>query len=104
MCVPLKFRGQVTGVIYVDNRIRTGLFTESERDLLAAFGNQAAIAIENARQFQEVTELKNLMENVFASMASGVITTATVSALNRMRVSTWPTPIDSSSTMSPGTS
>ncbi len=75
VCVPLKFRGQVTGVIYVDNRIRTGLFTESERDLLAAFGNQAAIAIENARQFQEVTELKNLMENVFASMASGVITT-----------------------------
>lgn len=75
VCVPLKFRGQVTGVIYVDNRIRTGLFTESERDLLAAFGNQAAIAIENARQFQEVTELKNLLDNVFASMASGVITT-----------------------------
>ena len=43
VCVPLKFKGAVTGVIYVDNRIRTGLFTESERDLLAAFGNQAAM-------------------------------------------------------------
>ncbi|MCC7362586.1 MAG: GAF domain-containing protein [Anaerolineales bacterium] len=75
VCVPLKFRGQITGVIYVDNRIRTGLFTESERDLLAAFGNQAAIAIENARQFEEVSELKNLLDNVFTSMASGVITT-----------------------------
>jgi PAS domain S-box-containing protein len=75
VCVPLKLRGQVTGVIYVDNRIRTGLFSERERDLLAAFANQAAIAIENARQFQEVTELKNLLDNVFASMASGVITT-----------------------------
>ena len=62
-------------MIYVDNRIRTGLFTEKERDLLAAFANQAAIAIENARQYQQVLELKELLDNVFASMASGVITT-----------------------------
>ena len=75
VCVPLKFKGVITGVIYVDNRIRTGLFTERERDLLAAFGNQAAIAIENARQFQQVNELKTLLNNVFASIASGVITT-----------------------------
>jgi adenylate cyclase len=75
VCVPLKFKNTITGVIYVDNRIRTGLFTERERDLLAAFANQAAIAIENARQFQEVTELKDLLDNVFASIASGVITT-----------------------------
>ena len=75
VCVPLKFKNTLTGVIYVDNRIHSGLFTERERDLLAAFANQAAIAIENARQFQQVTELKNLLDNVFASMASGVITT-----------------------------
>jgi PAS domain S-box-containing protein len=75
VCVPLKYKDRVTGVIYVDNRIRTGLFGEKERDLLAAFANQAAIAIENARQFQQVTELKNLLDNVFASIASGVITT-----------------------------
>src|SRR5574341_811919 len=67
--------GVVTGVIYVDNRIRTGLFGERERDLLSAFANQAAIAIENARQFQQVNELKTLLDNVFASIASGVITT-----------------------------
>jgi adenylate cyclase len=75
VCVPLKLRGAITGVIYVDNRIHTGLFSERERDLLASFANQAAIAIENARQFQEVSELKNLLDNVFASIASGVITT-----------------------------
>lgn len=79
--VPLKVKGVVTGMIYADNRIRTGLFTEAERDLLMAFSNQAAVAIENARLFEsvrrtlaEVTELKNLMDNVFASIASGVIT------------------------------
>jgi adenylate cyclase len=81
LCVPLKMRDELTGVIYTDNRIRTGLFTETERDLLMAFAYQAAVAIENARLFEsvrsalaEVTGLKNLMDNVFASIASGVIT------------------------------
>jgi PAS domain S-box-containing protein len=48
---------------------------------LKVFADQAAIAIENARLFasvrhtlDEVTALKNLMDNVFASIASGVIT------------------------------
>lgn len=81
LCVPLKVRDEITGVIYADNRVRTGLFTEAERDLLDNFANQAGVAIENARLFEsvkqtldEVTELKNLMDNVFSSIASGVIT------------------------------
>ncbi len=75
LCVPLKVKQKVTGVIYADNRIKTGLFTEADRDLLATFANQAAIAIENARLFESVTIAKNLMDNVFASITSGVITT-----------------------------
>ena len=81
LCVPLKVKNDLIGVIYADNRIRSGIFSETERDLLSAFANQAAVAIENARLFSslkrtlaEVTGLKNLMENVFASITSGVIT------------------------------
>ncbi|MCZ2128482.1 MAG: GAF domain-containing protein [Anaerolineales bacterium] len=81
LCVPLTVKSAVIGVIYADNRIRAGIFTNAERDLLEGFANQASIAIENARLFsslkqtlEEVTELKNLMDNVFASIASGVIT------------------------------
>ncbi|HLF02258.1 MAG TPA: adenylate/guanylate cyclase domain-containing protein, partial [Anaerolineales bacterium] len=82
LCVPLKSKGELTGVIYADNRVRTGLFSERDRDILAAFSNQAAVAIENARLFEsvkqsldEVTRLKNLLDNVFFSINSGVITT-----------------------------
>jgi PAS domain S-box-containing protein len=81
LCVPLKVKGQLIGVIYADNRAREGLFSEKDRNLLAAFADQAAVALENARLFasvertlQEVTRLKTLMEDVFASIASGVIT------------------------------
>ncbi|HZD55935.1 MAG TPA: GAF domain-containing protein, partial [Anaerolineales bacterium] len=81
LCVPLKVKEELTGVIYADNRVRTGLFTETDLNLLTAFANQAAVAIENARLFAsvrrtlaDVSELKNLMGDVFASIASGVIT------------------------------
>ncbi len=81
LCVPLKVKDEVIGVVYADNRVRSGLFGQSELELLLAFANQAAVAIENARLFErvstmlaEVIENKELLENVFASIASGVIT------------------------------
>ena len=81
LCVPLVVKTDLIGVIYTDNRIRSGIFSEGDRDLLISFANQAAVAIENARLFsslkvtlEEVTELKNLMDDVFASIVSGVIT------------------------------
>lgn len=82
ICVPLIYRNTVTGVLYADNQQIAGLFGERERSLLVAFANQAAIAIENARLFArvrrallEITEMKDLLGNVLASIASGVITT-----------------------------
>ncbi len=81
LCVPLKVRNTITGVIYADNRIAAGIFRDEDRDLLSNFANQAAVAIENARlfaqirlQLKEITEIKNLMDDVLASIASGVIT------------------------------
>ncbi len=81
LCVPLNLKDDTIGVIYVDNRITAGIFREAHRDLMVAFANQAAVAIENARLFRqirmqlaEITEMKTLMDDVFASMGSGVIT------------------------------
>jgi len=81
LCVPLKVKNELIGVIYADNRMRSGIFSETERNLLIGFANQAAVALENARLFSslratlaEITELKNKMDNIFASIASGVIT------------------------------
>ncbi len=81
LCVPLKVKNDLIGVIYADNRVRSGIFSETELSLLTAFANQAAVALDNARLFsslrntlEEVIELKSLMDNIFASIASGVIT------------------------------
>jgi len=81
LAVPLIARDQIIGVVYCDNRIRAGLFQEHELNLLTAFAHQAAVAIQNARLFEslrtrlvEITQMRDLMDNVFTSIASGLIT------------------------------
>lgn len=61
LCVPLLLRDRVTGVVYVDNRLRAGIFQPADRDLLAAIASSAAIAIENARLYQVAVD-KGRME------------------------------------------
>lgn len=56
MCAPLRARGKVIGAVIVDNRLKVGAFTREDLQLLIAFGTQAAIAIENARLFQQTDE------------------------------------------------
>ena len=51
LCVPLKLKNKIIGVIYVDNRVFTGLFQISDLEMLIAFADQAAVAIDNARLF-----------------------------------------------------
>lgn len=82
LCVPLVARGEMVGVVYADNRVKDALFGQDELALLVAFADQAAVAIENARLFArlqralaEASEMSELMDNVLASIASGVITT-----------------------------
>jgi PAS domain S-box-containing protein len=89
LCAPLKIKENAIGVIYADNRIVSGIFGDTDRDLLAAFANQAAVAIENARLFHQIrdqlaniTEMKNLQDNVFGSIASGVITIDTADRIS----------------------
>jgi sigma-B regulation protein RsbU (phosphoserine phosphatase) len=61
LCVPLRIKDQVSGVVYVDNRLRAGIFTQADLDLLTAIASSAAIAIENARLYQVAVE-KGQME------------------------------------------
>ena len=68
LCVPLRVRGKIIGVVYVDNAAKSGLFNERDLEMLEALATQAAVAIENARLYtqtdaalsQRVTELETL--------------------------------------------
>jgi adenylate cyclase len=64
LCVPLVVRDQVTGVIYVDNRLHAGIFMPADLELLTAIASSAAIAIENARLYQAAVETGRLEREI----------------------------------------
>ncbi|MEX2535154.1 MAG: GAF domain-containing protein [Trueperaceae bacterium] len=54
ICIPLKLREDVIGVLYADNRFEQGVFDDDSVELVSTFANHAAIAIDNARHFERV--------------------------------------------------
>lgn len=56
LCAPLRARGQIIGVVYVDNRIKFGVFTANDLNLLNTFAAQAAIVIDNARLYTQTDQ------------------------------------------------
>jgi class 3 adenylate cyclase/GAF domain-containing protein len=99
MCAPLIVRGDCIGAVYVDRRLSRSAFESLHRELLLAregkppqlqettafeprhhelllaFCDQAAIAIQNARLFEQIRKDKQYMDNIFGSIANGVVTT-----------------------------
>ena len=59
MATPLRARGNVIGVAYVDSRAAAGLFNEEDLAALAAFSAQAAAVLDNARLFAATDEALN---------------------------------------------
>jgi transcriptional regulator with GAF, ATPase, and Fis domain len=65
--VPMFLKEQLIGVLYADNRIEQGVFNQEMTSILAAFANQAAIAISNARLFEKISaELRAAQNQVKA--------------------------------------
>ncbi len=56
MATPLRARGEVIGVAYVDSRALAGLFRQEDISALDAFSAQAAIALDNALLFSATDE------------------------------------------------
>lgn len=74
LCVPVINKdGKTIGVTQVLNK-RGGSFTEEDEARLKAFTSQIAIALENAKLFDDVQNMKNYNESILESMPSGVIT------------------------------
>lgn len=53
LCVPVKIKGKVIGVIEAVNKIN-GLFTKGDLSILTYLADQVAIAIENAKLYEEL--------------------------------------------------
>lgn len=74
LCVPIVNKhGKVIGVTQVLNK-RGGPFTAEDESRLRAFTAQISIALENAKLFADVQNMKNYSDAMLESMSNGVIT------------------------------
>ncbi|MBL8056766.1 MAG: GAF domain-containing protein, partial [Anaerolineales bacterium] len=60
MAVPLRARGRLLGVLYVDSKTRDMEFRQGDLDLLTTFADQAATALVNAQLYEAQRQDANL--------------------------------------------
>lgn len=77
MCVPLKPRDDVIGVLYLDNLSAPHAFPEADLEFLVAFASLAAIAVENAALYRrierETVERMALVMNAKVASLNGLV-------------------------------
>lgn len=74
LCVPVVNKhGRVIGVTQALNK-RGGPFTAEDEARLKAFTAQVSIALENAKLFDDVQNMRNYNQSMLESMSNGVIT------------------------------
>lgn len=71
LCAPLKIKNEIIGVIYVDNRARAGIFQEADLNLIRAFADQAAVAIDNAQLFEDLQESNRELQEAYQATLEG---------------------------------
>jgi adenylate cyclase len=73
ICVPIWERENIAGVIYVDKAEGTNTFNEEDMYFLSAFANQAAVAITNAKLFDDVRREERLRTSLQRYLSPNVV-------------------------------
>ena len=64
LCVPLRTKVKDLGLLYLDNRLASGMFGRAETDLMMTFSVQAAVSIENTRLVRELLEQDRIKQEL----------------------------------------
>ena len=65
ICLPLITKGEINGIVVLGNKVSKDAYTVEDLELLETMADQAAVALENARLYEEVQDLnKNLQKKV----------------------------------------
>ncbi|HIK15566.1 MAG TPA: response regulator [Leptolyngbyaceae cyanobacterium M33_DOE_097] len=62
LCTPILHQGKLTGLLYLENNLTAGAFTQNRLEILQLLSAQAAISIENARLYSDLEEANRTLE------------------------------------------
>ena len=71
LCAPVMFQNNIMGVLYLENNLARGTFTDERLDILRVLSSLAAISIQNARLLEE--RLRSERMSVVGHMATGIV-------------------------------
>ncbi|MCX5800035.1 MAG: PAS domain S-box protein [Candidatus Eisenbacteria bacterium] len=71
--VPLRLGQKVIGMMAVQSYAKADLYTDDDVRILSAISDQAAIAIENAKMFEQVRVSEETYRNLIESMSEGYV-------------------------------
>jgi len=72
LCIPIIHRGEITGVLYVEHRWLTGMFTAQRVEVLTLLASQAAISIENARLYADLHATQDQYRTLYDNAIEGL--------------------------------
>lgn len=72
--VPIIAKDELIGILALGNKLSGDIFTAEDLVLLTTLANQTAVALDNARLYNEVLTMKNYSEEILQSMTNGVLT------------------------------
>ena len=62
LCLPLSYQGKLVALLYLENDLAAGAFTEDRLELLKLLSGQMAVLIENAQFYAEVMQINRAYE------------------------------------------
>ncbi|MEG4346968.1 ATP-binding protein, partial [Microcoleus sp. A003_D6] len=63
LCLPLLNQGHLTGILYLNNRFTSGVFTSDRLTIIKFLSTQVAISLENARLYNQVQQTLTDLQN-----------------------------------------
>jgi PAS domain S-box-containing protein len=72
LCLPLINQAKLVGLLYLENNVAASVFTPARIAVLKLLTLQAAISLENARLYGELTTSEERWRNLFESVPVGV--------------------------------
>ncbi|HTJ98932.1 MAG TPA: ATP-binding protein [Bordetella sp.] len=83
LCLPLLKQAEMIGLIYLENTLVTDSFTPRRKAVLELIASQAAVSLENARLFEEVTEENRERRKVEAALRESESALAAAQRISR---------------------
>ncbi|MFN3236432.1 MAG: ATP-binding protein [Pseudomonadales bacterium] len=72
LCVPILSKSHLTGVLYLENSKNKAAFSEDRVAVLRLLASQSAIAIENAKLYQQLNESRDKYLSLYENAVEGI--------------------------------